>query len=168
MAKSIKLKNNNFIDSSGVSHNRETLKNIFNILCVAGTTHNIELPAGQGVRVTGLAPIIDPSNMLSNDYIVIPKTGCYLIGYSMRLGDLANQTTDVYTGLKAQNSELYRLCCQWQTQTSRLNASQTAIVPLTAGDKLWLDVNSLNINNFIYGGNNENGNGCYIFCKYLG
>lgn len=174
MAKSIKLKNNTYLDTKGIVHNRELLSDILNkqdisnIVCIVGAKNNIDLPAGQGVRVTGLDKIKDPLNMLSNDYIVIPKSGNYLIGYSMRLGDLTNQVGDVFTSLRTENSQLYRLCSMWQTQHNRLSPSQTAIVPLKAGDKLYLEITSITLTNYVYGGNSENTNGCYIFCKYLG
>ena len=172
--KSIKLKDNHYIDSTGIVHDRQLLSDILNrqdisnIVCIVGARNNINLQAGENVRITGLEAIKDPLNMLSNDYIVIPKTGCYLIGYSARLGDLTNQASDVRSYLRTETSELYRMCSQWQTQTHRLDVTQTAIVPLTAGDKLYLSINSIDVSNFVYGGNTPNGNGCHIFCKYLG
>lgn len=136
------------------------------IMCIVGSKANIDLPAYTTVMVTGLNAIKDPYNMLQNDYIVIPKSGYYLIGYTMRLGDIGS-TVDVFTQLKSDKSQLYRLCSMWQTQLNRLSPSQTAIVPLTKGEKLYLEITSWGADNIVYGGNNINGNGLYIFCKFL-
>lgn len=138
------------------------------IMCIVGATNNITINAGTNIIVDDLAAIKDPSHMLNNDYIVIPKTGTYLIGYSLRMFDIQGQSSDVYAILRSDISQLYRLCASWQTQLGRLNLHQTAIVPLTAGEKLYLYVSSQTADTGVYGSNDIEGNGTYIFCKYLG
>lgn len=53
MSKSIKLKNNNYIDSDSITHNRKTLKNIINDLGVITTTiETFELTEGNSYQCT--------------------------------------------------------------------------------------------------------------------
>lgn len=99
MSKSIKLKDNNYIDSSGISHNREKLKNWLNELLLfldcqksifTGTNDGVKIKINQEYADKMPILMLGADNVSATPIVTVIKTH----GNYINLGDNKTLTTD--------------------------------------------------------------------------
>lgn len=127
MAKSIKLKNNTYIDSTGITHNRDLLSNIL----TANLNKNVSFVE---LAVDSVNVNTSPSYQIL-DY-TIPQDGTYLITGVVHPNHYGQSGRELVVNVARNWSVFYTNHGVCNTYTWTLSMPISAIYPFKKGDKL--------------------------------
>ena len=135
MAKSIKFKNDKYLDSTSIAHNQIPLNN-YTVYTLAKLKEDITIQSGGYIPLNYNDITVNTDNAYSNGTFVCKKAGYYLFNvsvywwYGYSAGDIA--------GVLFLNG--LNVCFDWRYYKSRGACTITKILYLNVGDKIEMKV----------------------------